>query len=137
MNNYFFTLGSVHGGPGHVLVRAACMESARGFMVGKYGPAWAFMYSDIEQLHPNDRMCRDVLTDQREPEPLAYRLESLGGSSAQFGTCEVCNQPADNMYYLETTRRYCSADGTLEFQTIHDCRPGTYGHKNCLARLTE
>ncbi len=66
----------------------------------------------------------------------AYRMERCGGGSAIYGNCECCGKTVDTTYYLTTIRRYWSNKKNAESLTISGCRSGTFGHKKCLAAIT-
>lgn len=64
----------------------------------------------------------------------AYRLSTTGASSSKYGMCEVCQQHADSVYLLTKLERVTLGDENRD-RLVH--RGSAFGHKECLARLTE
>lgn len=59
---------------------------------------------------------------------MRYRMGSTHRGSKALGPCEVCHQPADEVF-LQTAQRYVEAEGG--FWTQHEC-PQAFGHEACL-----
>ncbi len=66
----------------------------------------------------------------------SFRLRKLNGGSDKYGNCEVCNRHFDTGYLLVKQRVYYSALKKAESLTHHGCND-TFGHKDCVAKLTE
>ncbi|NAX35988.1 hypothetical protein CAG54_00415 [Vibrio sp. V27_P1S3P104] len=66
----------------------------------------------------------------------AYRMQKLDSGTDRYGNCEVCNKHFDTGYMLVEQRVYYSNIIQAESLSHHKCRT-VFGHKNCLATLTE
>ncbi len=59
-----------------------------------------------------------------------YNIVKLKIASSFYGNCEVCDKPADTMYYQDEYRKYTKPDGTVS-RTQDGCR-SLFGHESCL-----
>lgn len=75
-------------------------------------------------------------TNQDVMHGYAYSLTRCGAGTDKFGVCEVCEKSADSVYLLTEMVRYWSPVQKGESVSFSGCRPGTFGHKECLAELT-
>ncbi|GEA09167.1 hypothetical protein KUL42_39280 [Alteromonas sp. KUL42] len=76
-------------------------------------------------------------TNQDFVKGFAYRLSRTNAGSAKYGPCEVCGKYADTMYMLVEMVRFWNPVKKKNSVTHHGCRSSTFGHKECLAKLTE
>jgi hypothetical protein len=63
-----------------------------------------------------------------------YRLTNTGYSSTRYGNCEVCAKHASEVFVQAEMRDYQRHDGTTS-TTYANCRPHTFGHRDCLLSL--
>ena len=64
----------------------------------------------------------------------AYRISSTGAGSHKFGCCEICGNHADTTYiFTRYVRRYSS----IKKKDVLCHEGNAFGHKECLATLTE
>ena len=62
METWYFTFGCSHQKRNsYVRVQAPDCEKARSLMIEVYGTNWAFCYSDVNDIHPDDQHEADVL----------------------------------------------------------------------------
>lgn len=60
-----------------------------------------------------------------------YELSTTGGSSHNYGKCDVCGEHATEVFIQSEHRQYARPDGTLGW-TAHKCASTLFGHEQCL-----
>ena len=64
-----------------------------------------------------------------------YRMSKMSGGSDKYGKCECCGKDVESTFLLVELAPYQRGDGSIGL-THHDCHD-KFGHKSCLAMLTE
>lgn len=100
-------------------------EGNRGIVPGSsvWGFAVRHLYDDVYRL------------EKASAENTVYRMSRCGAGSDRFGKCEVCAKEVDSTYRLTSMRTYTRHDGSMGL--THHNGIDKFGHKDCLAQLTE
>lgn len=62
-----------------------------------------------------------------------YKMVKQNGGTDRFGLCECCKKSVDVMHTLYSADEVKARDG----RGVLVPRPGVFGHKTCLAAITE
>jgi hypothetical protein len=60
-----------------------------------------------------------------------YKISSTGGNSTKYGNCEICGEPATEVFYQSEERKFFNPITQTESYTQDKCIC-CFGHKKCL-----